>query len=119
VTHRAGRVERLGHRDERDARGVEDRDDAGEVGQRPGQAVDLVDHDDVDLPRRDIREQRLESWALHRAAGEAAIVEDGRKRDPTLLLLAQDVGGAGLALGAESRRCCGLCLTWFRLRLAR
>ena len=50
--HRGGRVELLSDRDERHALGVEDLDDLGEVGQRAGQPVDLVDDDDVDLPRR-------------------------------------------------------------------
>ena len=51
---RGGGVELLGDRDEGDAAGVEHLDDLGEVGQRPGQAVDLVDHDDVDLAGADV-----------------------------------------------------------------
>ena len=43
--HAGGRVEGLGHRDERDAMGVEQLDQLGEVGQRSGQPVDLVDDD--------------------------------------------------------------------------
>ncbi len=48
--HRGGGIELLGDGDERDALRVEQLDDLGEVGQRAGQPVDLVDHDDVDAP---------------------------------------------------------------------
>ena len=47
--HRGGGVELLGHRDERDIVLVEQLDELGKVRQRAGQAIDLVDHDDVDL----------------------------------------------------------------------
>ena len=44
---------------------------------------------------------RLQRRALHRAAGEAAVVVEVAHRDPALVLLAGDVGLAGLALGIE------------------
>jgi hypothetical protein len=62
----------------RGAVAVEHLDDLGEVGERAGQAVDLVDDDDVDAPGFDIGSSRLQRRALHRAAGEAAIVIEGR-----------------------------------------
>ncbi len=53
---------------------IEDLDQLGEVEQRAGQPVDLVDHDDVDLAGCDVGEQPLQGRALQRAAREAAIV---------------------------------------------
>jgi hypothetical protein len=99
--HRGGGVEGLGHRDEGGARCVEDGDDAGEVGERAGQPVDLVDHDDVDGAGLDIREQLPQGGPVHRPAGEAAIVIVLRQCGPALMLLAGDIGRAGLALGVE------------------
>jgi hypothetical protein len=58
-THGRGGVELLGHRDEGDLMGIEDLDDLGEVGQRPGEAIDLVDHDHVDLPGFDVGKEAL------------------------------------------------------------
>ena len=99
--HRGGGVEGLGHRDEGDPGGVEDRDDAGEVGQRAGQPVDLVDDHDIDAAGRDVGEQLAQAGAVHRAAGEAAVVVAAGQGGPALVLLAQDVGRAGLALRVE------------------
>ena len=48
--------------------GVEHLDDLGEVIERPGQAVDLVDNDQVDLAVVDIGEQRLQRRPGQRAA---------------------------------------------------
>jgi hypothetical protein len=52
--HRGRGVELLGHRDERDTVSIEQLDQFGKVRQRPRQAVDLVDDDDVNLPGADI-----------------------------------------------------------------
>ena len=74
----AGRcVERLGDRDERHLMGVEQLDQLGEVGERAGQPVDLVDDDHVDPVSANIVQQPLEGWPLHRAAGVAAVVVVG------------------------------------------
>ena len=71
----AGRgVERLGDRDERHLMGVEQLDQLGEVGERAGQPVDLVDNDHIDPASANIVQQPLEGWPLHRAAGIAAVV---------------------------------------------
>ena len=55
-SHAAGGVERLGHRDEGDAMAVEQLHELGEVGERPGQPIDLVDDDDVDPALPDVGE---------------------------------------------------------------
>jgi len=57
ATHAAGGVELLRYRDEGDAVGIEDLDDLGEVGQRPCEAIDLVDHDQIDLAGSDVPQQ--------------------------------------------------------------
>ena len=80
---------------------VEHLDDLGEVGERAGQPVDLVDDHDVDLAGRDVGEQPLQRRPLHVAAGEAAVVVALRRGLPALVLLAADVGLAGLPLGVE------------------
>ena len=72
--HRGGGVELLGDGDERDRSGVEHLDQLGEVGQRAGQAVDLVDHDHVDLAGLDILQQLLEGRAVEVAAGIGRVV---------------------------------------------
>ena len=72
--HRRGRVELLGDGDERYAVSVEQLHEFGEVGQRTGQTVDLIDHDDVDLSGADIVQQPLQRRAIGVAAREAAIV---------------------------------------------
>ena len=99
--HRGGGVEGLGHRDEGDPGGVEDGDDAGEVGERAGQPIDLVDDHDIDCAGLDVGQQLAKAGAVHRAAGEAAVVVGAGQGGPALVLLAQDVGFAGLALGVE------------------
>ena len=66
-----------------------------------GQPVDLVDDDDIDLARLDVGQQALQGRALQGAAGEAAIVVAVGQQPPALVLLAGDVGLAGLALGIE------------------
>jgi hypothetical protein len=44
--------------------GIEDLDDLGEVEERPGQPVDLIDDHHIDLARRDIAEKRFEDWTV-------------------------------------------------------
>ena len=57
---------------------VEELDELGEVGERAGEAVDLVDHHHVDRAGRDIRQELLQGRAVHRPAREAAVVVAGR-----------------------------------------
>src|SRR3954447_6088795 len=84
-------VELLGHRDKGDALRIEDLDDLGEVGQRSGQPVDLVADDHVNLAGLDIGEKLLQGGALHRRAGEAAIIIGLSEAGPALVALALDV----------------------------
>src|ERR1700686_3731790 len=98
----AGRgVEGLGHRDEGDAVLIEQLDELGEVGQRPGQAIDLVDHDDVDPALLDVGEQFLQRWPFHRAPGEPAIVIMISDHLPSLMGLALHICRRRLALSVE------------------
>ena len=53
-------IELLGDRDKRHPMGIEQLDQFGEVGERAGQTVDLVDHDDIDLAGPDILQQALQ-----------------------------------------------------------
>ena len=63
---------------------VENLHQLGEVGQRPRQAVDLVDDDDVEFSGPNLLQQRLQGRALQRSAGEAAIViAPGDRRQPS------------------------------------
>ena len=52
--HRVGGVELLGDGDEGDTAGIERLDDPGEVRERAGQAIHLVDDDQIDLPLPDV-----------------------------------------------------------------
>src|SRR5437773_2661721 len=99
--HRACGVELLGYRDERHTLGVEDLDQPGKIGERPGQAVDLVDDHDVDPASLDVGEQALQRWPLDVATREPAIVVAGSGQYPALVTLAADVGLAGFALRLE------------------
>ena len=74
-------------------------DDLGKVGQRTGQAVDLVADDDIDAAALDVREKLLQGGAVHRRTGDTAIVIGLREAGPALMALARDVGLASLALG--------------------
>ena len=64
--HRGRGVELLGDRDERHAVRVEQLDELGEVGQRAGQAIDLVDDDDIDLSGANVGQQPLQGRAVGR-----------------------------------------------------
>jgi hypothetical protein len=54
--------------------GIEDLDDFGKVGEGTREAVDLGDHDDIDLALADVGQQPLKGRAVHIAAGAPAIV---------------------------------------------
>ena len=99
----AGRgVERLGDRDEAmPPLPSKLLDQLGEVGERARQPVDLVDDDLIDLACVDIVEQALECRPFQRPARQAAIVVGFDQKYPAFVLLAGDIGGAGLALGVE------------------
>jgi hypothetical protein len=99
--HACRGVELLRDRDEGDAAAVEDVNEPGEVGERPRQPIDLINHDHVDLACLDVGDQPFQGRPLHRAAGIAAVIVKRRGRRPALVLLREDVGGAGFALGVE------------------
>ena len=99
--HRGGGVELLGDRDEGHIVLVEQLDELGEVGQRAGQAVDLVDDDDVDLAGPHIVQQPLQGWPVGVAAREAAIVVFASQQRPAGMGLAADIGLRGIILGVE------------------
>src|SRR6266850_3541976 len=56
---------------------IEDLDQPGKIGQRPGQPVDFVDHHDVDPAGPDVGKQVLQCRPLHGAARETAVVVAG------------------------------------------
>ena len=100
--HRGRGVELLGDADEGHVVALEHVDQLGEVRQRAAEAVDLVDHDDVDQPGLDVAQQPLQRRPLQRAARDPAVVVVVGQRDPALALLAGDVGEPGLALGVQA-----------------
>ena len=71
---------------------IEQLDQLGKVGERTGQAVDLIDDDDVDLAGPDILQQTLQGRAVGIATGEAAIVIFGPDQGPAGMGLAPDIG---------------------------
>ena len=99
--HGGGGVELLGDRDEGHPVALEHLDHAREVGERAGEAVDLVDHHGIDLARLDVGEQALQGGTLHGAArvgGVVVVIGDG---DPALGALARDIGMPRIALGVD------------------
>src|SRR3954454_23358411 len=80
---------------------VEELDELGEIRKRPGQAIDLVDNDDVDRALDNGRQQRLQGRPLQGAAREATIVVALGTEAPALMRLRLDVGLGGLALGIK------------------
>ena len=99
--HRGGSVELLRDRHKRHAVALEHLDHLGEVGQAARQAVDLVDHHDVDLAALDVRHQAFQPRPIRVAAGEARVVVVVGHRNPTLGALAGDVGVASLLLRVD------------------
>ena len=73
----------------KETRAARSLDDAGEVEQRAGQPIDLVDDDAIDDARLDVAQQPLQSRPLHVAAGEAAVVVAvGQQVQPSCFWLA-------------------------------
>ena len=82
-------VELLGDADEGHVVALEHLDQLGEIRQRAAEAVDLVDHDDVDQPGLDVEKQPLERRPLQRAARDpAVVVVVGSAIQPSLFWLA-------------------------------
>ena len=80
---------------------VEQLDQLGEVRQRAGQAVDLVDHDDVDLAGLDLGEKLLQGRAVERGTGEGAIIIAAGNQAPALVRLTLYIRLAGLPLRVQ------------------
>jgi len=80
---------------------VEKFDQLGEIGERPGEPVDLVNYDDVNFTGADLGEKLLQGRAVKRRPGKCAVVIMVADQEPTFMRLALDIGFAGLALGIE------------------
>jgi hypothetical protein len=63
----------------------------GKIGERSGEPVYLVDNDNVDPAGPNIGERALERGPLQIAAGEPAIVIEGSRQHPALVLLLNGV----------------------------
>src|SRR5206468_6498828 len=81
--------------------GIEQLDELGEISERAGQPIDLVNQHNVDRARPDIRQELLQSGPLERGAGECTIVVAAGDQPPALVRLALDICLTGLALGIE------------------
>jgi hypothetical protein len=92
--HRGCCIELLGDRNERHAMGIEQFDQLGKVRQRPCQTVDLVDHDDIDLPGADVIQQSLQVGTVGRSPGVAAVVVAGPDQHPASMGLTLYIGGS-------------------------
>ena len=80
---------------------VEQLHQLGEVGERPGEAVDLVDHDDIDLAGPHVCQEPLQGRPVGIAAGEATIVVFRADQRPAGMDLTADIGLRGIVLGIE------------------
>jgi hypothetical protein len=87
---------------------IEHINDLGEIGKGAGQAIDLIDDDDidltlldVDLTLLDVAQELLQGGPLHGTARETTVVIDMRDHDPSFVPLTLDKGLAGLTLGIE------------------
>ena len=81
--------------------GIEQLNQLGEVCQRPRQAVDLVDDDDVNLPGADIVQQLLKVGTVGGPAGVSAVVIAGPDQGPAGMGLAFDIGRGGIVLRVQ------------------
>jgi hypothetical protein len=91
----------LGDRDKRDRFGIEGFDQLGEVGERSGQPVDLVDNDDIDPAVVDVLQELLKGRAVKIAAGIGGVVIMLGESPPSLRGLTLYVGLARIPLGVE------------------
>src|SRR6516225_8579864 len=81
--------------------GIEQLNDLGEISERAGEPIDLVDQHNVDRPRPDIGQELPHGRTLERGAGECTIVVTVRDQAPAFVRLTLYVCLAGLALGIE------------------
>ena len=73
-------------------------DEAGEVGQRAGEAIDLIDDDHINLHHGPSASTLRDRWML---PPETTIVKPIIEQLPALMRLGSDVGLAGLTLRLE------------------
>ena len=100
-SHRAGSVELLSHRDERDLVPLKCLHHVGEIEQAATEPVDLINDNAVDGASFDVGEQSLERRPLHVPAGEAPIVITIGQTLPAFMMLAFDVGFSRFALSVK------------------
>ena len=100
-SHRGRGVELLRDGDEGHPVTIEQLDNLREIHQRPGQSIDLVDHDRIDPMLGDVREEALQGRPLQGSAGQPAIIIAGLDQPPSFAPLAADEGLARFALGVQ------------------
>jgi hypothetical protein len=81
--------------------GIEQLEELGEISERAGQPIDLVNQHNIDRARPDIRQELLQSGPRERGAGECAVVVAAGDQPPALVRLTLYIGLTGLALGIE------------------
>ena len=91
----------LRHRHKRDALGIEDFDDLGEVGERAGQSVDFVHHYDVDFAGANFGQEMLQCRAIEITTRPPPIIIVLRQARPALMTLTSDERLARLPLGLQ------------------
>ena len=89
------------YRDERNRLGIEGFYQFGEVCERSGQSVDLVDDDHVDTAGLDILQELLKGRPVQVAAGIGGVVIMLGNGPPSLRGLTLNIGLAGIALSVE------------------
>src|SRR5262249_48190956 len=94
-------IEGLGDRYKRDTVGIKQLDELGEISERAGQPVDLVNQYDINLAGANIGQELLQCRTLERGAREGAIIVAGGDQPPAFGCLALDIGFTGFALGIE------------------
>src|SRR5260370_27231728 len=72
-----------------------------EVGQRSRQAIDLVDDNNIKLPRADIVQQSLQVGTIGGPAGITTVIISRPDHGPAGMGLALDVGGSGIVLSIQ------------------
>ena len=81
--------------------GTKQLDELGEISQRTGQPVDLINQHNFDLAGADIGQELLQRRAVERGAGESAVVVAAGDPPPAFVRLALYICLTGLALGVE------------------
>ena len=72
--------------------GIEQFDQFGKIGQGAGQAIDLVDDNDVDAVGANVGQELLQGRTVSGSARKAAIIIAGPNQGPTGMGLTADIG---------------------------